>query len=305
MTSVRLDGRAGAGARGIEALLADLGLALEAAAPPHLAASLAESDPLRLELPPLPGIRAAPEALRAQSALYFAARLEDMGLVHAAEELVRRRAALRVPPATAARLDGLARREQRWYPREQRAALFARLFGTGSGVDRQPGGGNARFEPLLAALCSALVACGPRRAGKPDALQEAVARAGLELAATSGLVHTGASSLAVPVLTEQLRMAVDLLSDPGIGALVGARGLWPTLRRLLEPNPPDLRRLLDCARHGQHVLRWLADVAPGLESTAPAGPEIRADVVGSAAAWLTACGLAAGPLAPRGGMGPA
>jgi hypothetical protein len=94
------------------------------------------------------------------------------------------------------------------------------------------------------------------------------------------------AALSVGRLNDQLRRALDVLGDPGIGALVGARGAWQTLRALLSPGAPDLRRLVECGRHGQRVLLWLAADA----AATPAGP-IGADVVASAAAWLTACGL--------------
>ena len=268
----------------------DLALGTESAPPPHTTRAAAGADPLRLELPPLPGARLAPEALRALATLYFAARLEEMGVLAVAEALVAERAVLRVPPATAAKLEDLARRQARSLPRERRAQLFARLFGLGVGANADPATANARFEPMLAALCSALVTAGPRRMTAVDADTAAVARAGTDLAATAGLTYAGSVGLAVAPINEQLQRAVDLISDAGIGTLVRTRGFWPTLRALLAPNSPDLRRLLDCGRHGQHVLLWLADVASILDA-APSAAEISSDAVVSAGAWLGAVGL--------------
>jgi hypothetical protein len=271
-------------------LLHDLALALHATPPAHVAVGLGDTDPLRLDLPALPGLRAAPEALQALGALYLAARLEEMGVLRAAEWLVAERAVLRVPVTTAAKLEDAARRRTESIAREQRALLFARLFGLGSGVGVDQAGANTRFEPLLAALCSALVTCGQRPAGPTDGPHAAVVQAGLQLAGTAGQAYAGGVALAVPRLGDQLRRAIDLISDSGVGALVGARGFWPTLRALLGPSAPDLRRLLDCGRHGQHVLRWLAGAVRVME-TPPAGPEITPDAVTSAGAWLGACGL--------------
>jgi hypothetical protein len=271
-------------------LYEDLALGVDSAPPPHVTLAAAGADPLRLDLPPLPGARAAPEALRAFGALYFAARLEEMGVLAAAEWLVAERALLRVPPVTAAKLEDAARRQTRAFPRERRVQLFARLFGLGAGTTVDPANSNARFEPMLAALCSAIVVAGPRRLAPVDRDAVAVARAGLDLAATAGLAYSGGVGLAVAPINEQLQRAIEVISDGGIGGLVGARGFWPTLRALLAPNVPDLRRLLDCGRHGQRVLRWLADASPNLES-APAAVELVPDAVASAAAWLGAMGL--------------
>jgi hypothetical protein len=273
----------------------DLRLAAGARAPMHVAAALAAADPLRLDLPPVVSPKVTPEALRSLSALYLAARLEEMGVLAAAESLVAQRASLRVAPATAAKLDELARSTLPAYPREQRVRLFATLFGLGSAAGAVAAETNARFEPLLAALCSSLVACGARTPTAMNGRHTAVAVAARDLAAAAGLAYSGGATVAAGIINDQLRRAVDLLSDAGIGTLVGTRGLWPTLRTLLGPAAPDLRRLLDCGRHGQRVLRWLADVAPTLERRTANGPLIPPDLVVSADAWLAACGLRRAP----------
>ena len=271
-------------------------LALAQAAEPArpLALALAGADPLRLDLPPLPGMRVAPESLRALSALYLAARLEEAGVLPAAEALVRQRAVLQVPIATAAKLEDLARAQPRFLSAEQRATLFGRLFGTAAAGGTAPATPGSRFEPRLAALCSALVDA-ERPAYVPGARSAAaVELAARDLAELAGSIVGGGAALVVPRLNEHLRRALEVLSDPAIGALVGARGPWETLRALFGSAAPDLRRLLDCGRHGQRVLLWLSTaVTAATGALAPAG----ADVVASAAAWLAACGL---PPRPRG-----
>src|SRR4051794_9584647 len=104
----------------------DLTLAAAAAAPPDVAAALAGGDPLRLDLPPVPGLQQAPVALRALSALYLAARLEETGVLQLADLLVDERATLRVPATTGAKLEDMARPPRGAYPREQRPRLYPR-----------------------------------------------------------------------------------------------------------------------------------------------------------------------------------
>lgn len=266
----------------------ELALAQAVVVPPHVGAALAGGDPLRLDLPPAPGMQVAPEALRSLSALYLAARVEETGVLQAAEWLVQQRAVLRVPVTTAQKLEDIARRMPQWYGRDQRALLYARLFGVGSAAGSEPSGSGTRFEPLLAALCSAVVSRARRDlAYSPGAL----ALAGTNLAAAAGLVFSGGAALAVPRINDQLRRGIDVVSDPGVGALVGTRGFWPTLQRLLEPNVPDIRRLVECGRHGQRILLWLAAALPALQQTPPADPQITPDVAVSAEAWLAANGL--------------
>jgi hypothetical protein len=288
MTAMLLEAAA---APGTEELLEALALAREAA--PPVALALAE-DPLRLDLPALPAlVTASPDVLRALGALYFAARLEDTGLLRAVEWLMHERASLRIPASAAAKLEDIARRRPEELAADQRARLYARLFAVGPAAAGDPGSAGARFEPLLAALCSALVACGVRPAAAPgDRAHAAAAHAARELAVAAGAAAGGGVALFVPRVEAQLRRAVAALSDPGIAALVGQRTFWATLTALLGPNAPDHRRLLDIARAGQQVLRWLADVAPALAGPPGAAPPVPSIAVTSAAGWLQACGLA-------------
>ena len=281
-------------APGAEELLEALALVHEAAPP---AAFALADDPLRLDLPALPAlVTATPDVLRALGALYFAARLDETGLLKAVEWLVQERASLRVPVSTAARLEDIARRRQEELAPDQRARLYARLFAVGPAAASDPGSAGARFEPLLAALCSALVACGVRPAGAPgDRAHGAVAHAARELAVAAGASAGGGVALFVPRVEAQLRRAVAVLSDPAVGALVGQRTFWATLTALLGPGAPDHRRLLDIARNGQQVLRWVADVAGRLADPAGAAPAVPSIAVTSAAGWLQACGLALPP----------
>jgi hypothetical protein len=262
----------------------EIALAAAAAPPRPVALALAGADPLRLDLPPLPGLQVAPQTLRALSALYLAARLEDAGVLAAAEALVRQRAVLRIPVATAAKLEDLARRQPQLLSADQRQALFARLFGTGAAAGGEAGAASG-FEARLAALCSALAGTGtPPASWAVDRLR-AVELAGRDLAELAGTVAGSGVALTVGRLNDHLRRAIDVLADPGIGALVGSRGPWETLRALLGTGAPDVRRLIDCGRHGQRVLAWLS----GAVGSPPAA--IPPDVAASAAAWLTACGL--------------
>ncbi len=271
--------------------LLEHGLTLAAAAQPpaRTAAAVSGADPLRLDLPPLPGLKAAPELLRALSALYLAARVEETGLVQVSELLIRERATLRVPIATAARLEELARRAGQALTRDERLALYARLFGRGPGAHVDAVGAGARFEPLLGALCSAIVAHAARSVvARPGALEQAAT----DLAAAAGLSAGGNAVFAVARVNDQLRGAIDVLADPGVAALVGGRDMWDTLARLVAPAVPDVRRALDCGRGGQRVLLWVATVAPVLDG--PRAPRIDTgrDVAKAAATWLFANGLA-------------
>jgi len=93
----------------------------------------------------------------------------------------------------------------------------------------------------------------------------------------------------------QLRRAVDLLRDPAIEAVVGARSMQQTIVIILGQDAPDVQRLIDTGLTGQAVLLWLFTVAmpkvadPGRPPLATGGDPI----VVTASRWLQASGLAA------------
>jgi hypothetical protein len=263
-------------------------------------------DPLRLEIPPVAGSDRPPppEAVRGLAALYLHAELEQAGVVPVAELLAAERLSIDVRSVeAAARLDRFARRSAEWYGREQRAVLFARLFGDGpgAGAGAGPHGGadvNREFGERLAALCHELDTAAQmgrdpyrRRSSSYGAQANAyVRRAALDLLTNVSPRLRGNALVAGQRLQEQLREAIALLDDPAVGSVFGARGLWATVRAVLGDQTPDLGRLVDRGQSGQRVLLWLASVLPRLggQGDVMAGSE---ETAAAAATWLQASGL--------------
>jgi hypothetical protein len=268
-------------------------------APPP--ARSAAFDPLLIDLPPL-GTGFAPSAagLRHFSALYLQAELEQTGIVPVVELLAHEWSSLDVRSATSAqRLEDFSRRSGDWLDRDARDRLFARVFGLGR-LAAEDGGVNRDFENRFAAMCLAIVRYGDgyRFGERPSAAREA----GLRHAAGSLLGNlapreSGAIASSARRIQEQLELAVKILGDPEIGILLGGRGLWDTLRRILGPDAPDVARFADRARNGQRLLLWLADAHARL--LAPADPQPLLDpqaaAIGFAAAWLEASGVGLAP----------
>jgi hypothetical protein len=267
-------------------------------------------DPLRLEIPPVIGADRPPppEAVRALGALYLHSELEQAGVVPVAELLAAERVSLDVRSVeAAARLDRFARRSTEWYDRAQRAVLFARLFGVGQAAGAEGGADvNHEFPERMAALCRELVdataaARDPYRRGSRygrsgsggsyDSRGGAyVRRAALDVLANVSPRLRGSALVAGQRLQEQLREAIEVLNDPAVGASVGARGLWATVRAVLGDETPDLGRLVDRGQAGQRVLLWLASALPRLG----AGTDVLSgsdEAAASAGTWLQASGL--------------
>jgi hypothetical protein len=268
---------------------------------PALALSLAAvEDPLRLDLPPmLTAAGQAPDAatLRVMATLYFQAELEQAGVIAVAELLAASRHTLEARGERVSRkLDEFADRgRHQWHDRQSRSLTFARLFGLGT-VDLHGSPVNRDFQQRFATLCLALV--NHQRdyfwSQTPGPTREATLRE----AATALLFNLGPRQYgnlpnAARLIQEQLRAAIDLLNDPDLATLFGARGIWDVLRRVLGKETPDLGRLLTRGQTGLRLLDWLASVIPMLSNPAPAGPLVPANspVYTWAASWLAATGI--------------
>jgi hypothetical protein len=262
--------------------------------------SFAADDPLRLDLPPLSGSGALlPDAsvLRVMASLYLHSELEQAGVIPVAELLTEHRLNLSVTSEKAARLlEEFYRRARQWYDRDSRNRIFARLFGRGL-VAGQPGQNvNGEFQQRLANFCGALVGYSEqyRFGQRPTASQEGlVRRVAQDLLLNLGARQYGNTTAAAGQIQDQLRRAIELLSDDGVAALFQARGMWDVLRRILDKDAPDFGRLVTRGQTGQRLLDWLASVLPQINETQPFKPLLPPDapVFAHAAQWLEASGF--------------
>ena len=277
------------------------GLALAAAAVgPRAAGVPAGDDPLRLDLPTLgPGSGDLPNAatVRVFASLYFAAELEQAGVVPIAELLVQERDTLNLTSyAAAAKLDDFATREHQWYDRSGRVQVYARLFGIGAGATNEAGAlVNREFVSLFASLCQALDRYAELSAGAASiaGLDSGVRTSAQALLANLALRGLGNTLLAARRLEEQTRYAVEILRDPAVCGLVGARTMQDTIIAILGKDAPDVQRLIDSGLNGQKVLEWLATALPRIADESPRVPVMTLDdpIAVNAGLWLRAVGL--------------
>ncbi|MES1245542.1 MAG: hypothetical protein ABUT39_28310 [Acidobacteriota bacterium] len=274
----------------------------------HLALA-AGDDPLRLELPPLLDPRAtgpSPAALRGLSALYLQAEMEQAGILIATEALADARAGLALPVPAAAKLEDFVRqaREVPGFP--DRARLYARLFGLGPAAIGSGAAVNHAFQQIFATWCLGLLRyAAEHRPGRvPGPTREAALRAStLELVLNLAPRADGHALLAGRRIEGQLRRAIAVLSDAGVGGALGmgTLGLWQTLRRVLGDATPDLGRLIARGESGVALLASLPDLLPELQASRPGRPLLPAasPLYVHASRWLEATGLApSAPLLP-------
>ena len=288
---------------GLPTLLRGLALAAEAVGPGADGVP-AGDDPLRLDLPAFgPGSSEMPSAatVRVFASLYLAAELEQAGVVPIAELLVDGRDTLNLTSfEAAAKLDGFATREHQWYDRAGRTQVYARLFGIGPGATNE--GGvlvNREFVPLFAGLCRALARCAEGSMGMRGAvgLGADVRTAATMLLSNLGPRGLGNTLLAARRLEDQVRLAVEILRDPAIGALVGARSLQQTIVNILGKDAPDVQRLIDSGLNGQSVLEWLATKLPQVADQSAQVMAFDDRIAVTATLWLRAVGLDSQPVA--------
>jgi hypothetical protein len=282
-------------------LLEALALSANAVGPQAEGDVQAGSDPLRLDLPTLgPGSGEAPNAatMRVFGSLYLAAELEQAGAVPIAELLAAERDTLNLTSyEAAAKLDDFATRAHQWYDRAGRVQLYARLFGIGPGATNDHGTVvNREFVSLLASMCRALAVYAQLStgAGIVAGLEATLVEAAQALLGNLAQRALGNTLLAARRIEDQVRHAIEILRDPAIGALVGARTFQETILNILGKDAPDVQRLIDAGAAGQKVLEWMADALPRLEAGSQHVVIVTLDdpVIVTAGLWLNAVGLA-------------
>jgi hypothetical protein len=250
----------------------------------------ANSDPLRLDLPPVNGpTTLTPASLRIMAALYFEAELEQAGIIAVAEILADARMSLGTIDASAARkLDDFAQKTRGWYDRPSREMIFARVFGIGGRATRDEGAAvNHAFSQVFATFCAAVQRYGVLRD------ETAVRRTANDLLNNVSSRQFGNTLYAGRKIDEELRAAIAILGDASIGARFQARGMWDLLRHLLGDDTPDLGRILNRARAGLRVLTWISSELSELARTSPSRVLVPAnhEIFAWCAQWLDASGL--------------
>jgi len=270
---------------------------------------LVDNDPL--QLPPLltPGREPAisPQALRTMAAMMLQSELEQACVIAVVELIAEARLRLEIASlATMRLLEDFAQRAHDSYNRSQREAIFARLFGTGGAATSGRGANvNNDFQQLFGAFCYALSSYGTNLSwGRPLGPS---AEAPLRQAATAVVLNLaprqfGNTLVAGRMIGDQLHRSIDILSDTGLQTYFQSRGMWDTIRKVLDRQTPDLGRLVTRGQSGLRLLDWLAASLDNLNDprASRALATSRDPVFTWAAQWLQATGLSpAGADAPR------
>lgn len=247
-----------------------------------------------IDLPPPSATTTDPAQLRAIAGLYFAAELDAAGLIAAAEALAGMSGA-GVPFALGSAAADVNHFWQGRHARataSERAALFARLFGSDTGVSAADHPGNDAFEADMIELAEALYkldesATNAQWGGR--AQQARVRSAASHV--VEGLT-TAASALTVFMaqdLIATIKATLNIFHHDDLRLGLGAHDVWGAVAAALRIGRlPAAHTALHAIRAGagMTILSWLADAAPHLGNTG--GPLVMLDhpVIPAAIDWL-------------------
>ena len=172
------------------------------------------------------------------------------------------RASLDLTSTEAAQLlEDMATSAEEWLPASGRDQLYARVFGLGAGgrAADQPGqrGDSRSCSAISARRSTAYDQAELWTRPAPSHLRSQLVRAVDRLRGNLSLRQHGSTLVVGRRITDQVRRSVELLSHPGIIALVRGRTMWDVVRATWDPREqPDFEDLVGRGQSGQQVIAW-------------------------------------------------
>jgi hypothetical protein len=254
------------------------------------ALGLAGWDPV--ELPPAITPATDQAHLQAIASLYLASELEAADLLPAVEMLASLAMTAGLPLDLGEAADAVASfwtsRHER-FTREERVALFLRLFGDAATPAL---GGNAEFEPLFIDLCEALYrvagSAGGLSLGGP-ADQVRVRMAASQLLDNLLSVSGGATAYVAGEVVGAVQAAVTILKHRTLQQAFLARSPWGVVQRISTQylhDGPNMAAHVNRGKTGMQVLAWMGETLPGIGAGAGEVVSPDAPVIIAAAEWL-------------------
>lgn len=285
------------GSPAIETMLNELGraqrLVVQASSVATALADLGRD--IGIDLPPPSAATADAAQLRAIAGLYFAAELDAAGVIVAAEALAGLHGGGGMPFTLGSAAADVA---QFWSGRhdrathDERAAVFARLFGADTGVGPADYPGNTDFQTDMIELAEALYKLDERGDDRQfgGAAQQARVR-GAAGRVVDGLVSasSGLTVFMAEDLLATLKHAFAIFRHDDLRMALRAHDVWGAVASAMRiARLPASSTALHASRAGagMTVLAWLADAAAHLGTGG--GPLVALDhpVIAAAVEWL-------------------
>jgi hypothetical protein len=247
-----------------------------------------------VELPPAITPATDQAHLQAIASLYLAAELEGADLLPAVEALAGLVMTAGLPLDLGEAADLVASfwssRHER-FSREERHALFLRLFGDPASPD---GVGNPEFEPLFIDLCEALYRVAESQGGLVlggPAEQVRVRMAASQVLDNLLSVSGGATAYVAGEVVHAVQAAVNIVKHRAVQRAFLARSPWDVVRRVSSQylqEDPNVAAHVNRGKTGMQILSWVGDALPAIGAGAGNVLSPDAPVIAAAAEWLQA-----------------
>jgi hypothetical protein len=246
------------------------------------------------QLPPLDaGGRLDAGMLHAIAKGYLFAELETAGVIVCADAVAEARTSLQSTYALAARIERYVELQRRSPSTLEREAFYVRWFGLGrhAAMDEH---GNHGFFPLFSELSGAFAAFAQTGIGSlPRAFVDERVRGVFDRLLAQLSLLAGGDVLIVERIERLASSGVAILSDPELGALLGAHGLTAVVQMLVGGAAQDLVLAYRRGRSGQALLE---DCARLMSRASPSGAFVEPTdpAVTHAIQWLASYGIGGG-----------
>lgn len=217
--------------------------------------------------------------IRAIEQIYVAAMLEELQLFNVMDRLVTLFQSGLLPiegKESSEQLYKYWKQQAQRLSRSERRNLYYRALGLGGGdVESAP---NREFEELWLRFISTVSSATDRHANADPAerriRQQALRKAGRDLAANLSLHGFGFTHFAALDLGTQIKMITSVLSDPDVRSAYSARNMWEVIDKVASLDLGGARNIVryrSMAEAGSTVMSWLAGKARELakESARP------------------------------------
>jgi hypothetical protein len=217
---------------------------------------------MRMTLDDLAAVDIVEQNIHAVAAIYAASVMEELKLFAVVDRVVEAFMSGMLPiesqSAKKALLDLKLNRSGRFLSEAERKAIYTGTVGGSGDVTS-----NTEFGSLWLGFLSAVSSFRRfrKRTRRMRAAEEAVRKAGRDLAANLSLRGAGQTQLAAGRLAAHVRAAVSILRNEEVRSAYGARDAWQVVDRVAHLDlggAPDIPRLRARAQAGDRIVRLIA-----------------------------------------------
>ncbi len=255
------------------------------------------SSSIDIDLPALEAgtaVEIVPDNLKALSAIYFCAQLEEMKLFSVADKVTEHFMSGMLPITRGSggeRIYRYLRDGNDRFTEHERRSMYARAFGVaqGNANEAMP---NREFQDLWIRFLSAVSLLNRQSTMETVKVttQQAL-KSARDLSVNVSLHGYGIAHFAAVELQKLIRDVLDMLQHPDVVAAYGARDVWQLVDRVSQMylgGAANTVRFRTMAQSGSRIMQWLAKQSPTLASIGnlPVGLFSQPELISEVEQWL-------------------